>query len=103
MNKEKQITDYNWVYIYEDTECQYSVKITTLNDIFLFTDIATDKKLKKIIFYRHFSDTISALGYLSVIKKLSKETIQNIIEQKNPQLKDIKELFFKEIELFRRY
>lgn len=79
-NKPKNIFDDTcWVYVQIDDAGNYIIGITYEEQ---FHQRETEAE-RPLLFWRKFDDTLSAAGYRIVLKGLSPETLQELLEKYN--------------------
>lgn len=79
--------DQCWIYIIEQRE--QSLLIGIAGNLRQKLGECTLEDSKKLIFYRCFSDTLSALGFKLLLQNLSHNTIGQLIQRANPSRKDL--------------
>ncbi|MGE0076238.1 MAG: hypothetical protein AB7S48_00095 [Bacteroidales bacterium] len=94
MIKEEQITDLCWVYIMEDENQLFNIGLT--GDLNQRIVDYQNHKMKvidaigsKLVYYRQFSDTLSALGFKLVLQQLSLTSLKLLIRENNPTLRNL--------------
>lgn len=83
-------SDLCWIYILEDESQLIYIGLT--GDIKQRMDDYQNHKIKmierispKLVYYRHFPDTLSAIGFKLLLHKLSSDSVDYLIRQMNPE------------------
>lgn len=93
------IGDICWVYIIEVND-SHDIRFTT--DLERSVKFITTRKKSilssnKILFFREFPDSLSALGYRIMLTKLSENSLIKVILQYNPNKEDMTDKLIEQI------
>lgn len=72
-----------WVYILQNVDRTLTIGITgNLTE-------RLEENQSKLVYFRYFSDTLSALGFKLVLQQLSMSSVKLLIRDKNPMLRNL--------------
>jgi predicted GIY-YIG superfamily endonuclease len=87
MKRDELINEQCWIYIIEQHEQQLSIGVA--GNLRKHIKTCSFENSKKLIFYRCFPDTLSALGFKLLLENLSHNTVEQLIRHSNPTKKDL--------------
>lgn len=89
MNKELKKGDECWLYIIEQYNRQMYIGITG-NLTQRVNALQTGQiKKEKLVYYRSFPDTLTALGFRLLLQKISHSSVDYLIRKMNPNKENL--------------